>query len=140
MRTTREGLQRVLVDLGWVTLIHRALGGKPAETYALRQLLRCAGRPVAVDAIAAEYDVLAPGKTVTGSYNAVLKRIERVRAALADLGCGDAIQTCVGEAAYLVEPGDAARIEAALLFANGVEVVEGDGPRPPLALVASRGA
>lgn len=119
---TRERLTEALIDLGWVTLIHMALNGKPAETYALRQLLRCAGRPQTHAAIAEEYEVMAPGKTLSGSVNAVSKRIERLRRALEDIGCAGAIKTVLG--GYVMEKADARRVEAALVFAAGFELVD----------------
>jgi hypothetical protein len=121
---TREGLQRALIDLGWISLIQRALRGKPAETYALVQLMRCAGRPVSYGAIAAEYDLMMPGKTRSGSKIAIAKRIEHLRASLADLGCVGAVQTSDPFGGYFIAKDDIPRIQTALLFACGIELAE----------------
>lgn len=133
----RASLQSALIDLGWLSLTHRVLGGRPAESYALRQLLRRPGAIVTVEAFAAEYEDHESGggsmRTSnghrTGSRNAVVKRIERLRAALADLGIRDAIvtqRTSSNEPAlgYSVSRADAARIERALLYACGLEIID----------------
>jgi DNA-binding response OmpR family regulator len=119
---TRDGLQRALLDLGWISLTQRALGIRPAEAYALRQLTRRPGTPVTLRSIADEYG--DKGGFCTGSDDAIRKRVERVRTALSDVGCEGAIQTIVGAKAYVVEPRDARRIENAVLYACGIEISE----------------
>lgn len=117
-----EALNAALIDMGWLSVTHRALRGKPSSTYALRQLMRCAGRPVPFEALAREYELMMPGKDLSGSDNAIMKRVERARTALEDLGCPGVIRPVVGERAYLIEKRDVPRIEAALLFACGFEL------------------
>jgi hypothetical protein len=131
---TRDRLQRALIDLGWLALIQRALGGKPSSTYALHQLMRAAGRPVSWSALAAGYDEVisassmaraGQGKLTSGTPTAIAKRIERLRAALSDMGCRGAIKTSeYGHGSYLIEKRDIPRIEAALLFACGFALDE----------------
>lgn len=128
---TRDGLQRTLIDLGWLALIQRALGGKPSSSYALYQLLRAAGRPVSVRQLAEEYAAAAGhiGRGHVGTratHSAVVCRIRRLRDSLADLGAADVIRTvtlgqCSG-GAYRIAPLDVRRVEAAVLFACGFEL------------------
>jgi hypothetical protein len=125
---TPQTLQNALIDLGWLALTQRALGGRPAESYTLWHLKRCAGRPVNIHALASEYQgtggmMVAASKVrdAESSANAVRKRVERLRAGLADLGCEDAIQTVHG-GAYIIARDDVPRIEAAILFGCGYEL------------------
>lgn len=124
---TRDGLHRALVDLGWLTLIQRVLGGKPSSSYALYQLMRSAGRPVTGQALADEYAnaVSGIGRGHVGTRAtpaAITTRIVRLRAALADLGVADVVRTCAGENAYIIEKRDLPRLETALLCACGIEL------------------
>jgi hypothetical protein len=127
---TRDKLQTVLIELGWASLIHRVLAGRPAETIALQQLMRCAGRPVTYADFAEAYDghvtVARSGHQRSGSVVAVKKRIDRLRAALSDLGLDGVIHRVATAnswgGAYMIEKRDVPRIEAAILFASGVEI------------------
>lgn len=109
--------QRTLIDLGWVLLSQRALGLRVAEAHALRLLMRRPGRIVTFADLARDYEGHGPHRRTD---SALRKRVERARAALADLGCADAIETVSGEKAYVVHEAGARRIEAALLFASGL--------------------
>jgi hypothetical protein len=124
---TRDGLQRALIDLGWLALIQRALWSKPSSSYALYQLMRCAGRPVTVAQLREEYagacrSLGRAHSETSGTRDACCKRIERLRACLDDLGAADAVQTIVGAQAYQIDKRDLPRIERALLFACGIEL------------------
>lgn len=131
---TREGLNRALVDLGWLTLIQRVLGGKPSAAFALYQLMRAAGRPVTyrdfADGYIAHLDTGGSFRVghrgrLTNNAQAIAKRIERVRSALADMGVTDAIRTCwPGGEGYVLDKCDLPRVEAALLYACGIELHE----------------
>lgn len=132
---TQEGLQRALVDLGWITLIHRALGGKPSSSYALYQIMRSAGRVVTHESLLQAYHVFqSSGGALTakrgtpkaeefarGLGQAMCTRICRIRDALGDIGVTDAI-TAVPGVGYTMTEKDRVRVEAALLEAAGFEL------------------
>jgi len=126
---THADLQRSLIELGWISLMHRVLGGKPAESYALHQLMRRAGADVSLMDLADGYDarLWAGGmirKTrgrLSGSPGGVQNRIVRLRAALDDIGAPGAIKTVFG-VGYRIEKRDVPRIEAAILGAAGFDV------------------
>jgi DNA-binding response OmpR family regulator len=122
---TREGLTKALIDLGWIALTERALGLRPAEAHALRQLTRRPGVVITFAAMADEYAGEPRGRAdrVTGTKNAIQLRVQRVAQALADVGCADAIEP-VWKTGYRVSQASAVRIEAALLAACGVAVAE----------------
>lgn len=114
-------LQAELIELGWVALIRRVTGLRPAEAHALRHLVRNAGRTVSLARLADAYEqarlsgaVVSPNGRISGSDDAIRKRIERARAAVAELDCAGAIRT-VRDAGYMIEPHAASRIEAALV-------------------------
>lgn len=127
----RDRVESILIELGWISLTHRVLGGRPAESYALRHLMLCAGRTVTLDALASYYDahersggcIRASKGPRTGTANAIRSRVQRVRRHLRDLGLGDVIVTDVGRG-YRIERRDIPRIETALLFAAGIEIEE----------------
>lgn len=135
---TRDQLQVALADLGWITLIHRALGGKPTASFALYQLMQAAGRPLTYETLAAGYaafeqggGAIGPshrGRQLSGSPAGVQKSIERLRAALADFGIVGVVHRIPTSSpwggAYLIEKRDVSRIEAALLYACGIEIDE----------------
>lgn len=131
---TREGLQRVLIDLGWISLLQRVLSGRPAESVALRQLMTRAGRVVTYSDLAQAYAERAKsdaynakprlnGHTTT---DAVRTRIQRLRRHLQDLGVPPtAIRNVQGEG-YLMAQEAVPVVERTILAACGIEV--GDAP------------
>jgi hypothetical protein len=129
---TRDGIQRALIDLGWLSVIQRVLGGKPSVAYALYQFLRAPGRPLLFADLALSYEVHLSGGgsmrvsrgVITNTDDAIRKRVERLRACLADLGVKDAILTIVGEGGYVLERCAVPLIETALLAACGIELKE----------------
>lgn len=129
-----EGLQRTLVDLGWISLLQRVLDGRPAESFALRQLMTRAGRVVTYTDLAQAYaerarsDAYGAKPRLNGATttDAVRTRIQRLRRNLEDLGIpAAAIQNVQGEG-YIMTPDFVPLVERTILAACGVEV--GDEP------------
>lgn len=135
---TREGLTRALIDLGWISITQRVLDGRPAEAFALRQMMRCADRVVTHAEIAEAYRDAGPGEAygarprshAADSVDAIRTRVQRLRRHLEDLGVEGAIKTAKGEG-YLIERRDIPRIERAIVFACGIDLEEAE----PLRLV-----
>lgn len=66
------------------------------------------------------------GRRMSGSDEGVKKRVERARSCLADLGVEGAIGTLYGGGGYIMERSDLRRVEAALLYACGIQLEPAD--------------
>lgn len=108
--------------LGWLALAAKTLDLCPGETDALGHLMRAPGRVVTMEALA-EVTHCRNGK---GSRWGALKRIERLRAKLTDVGCVDVV-TRVSEApnkpalGFVVSAAAAEEIRTAIRSAFGVD-------------------
>lgn len=112
-----------LTEAGWRGLFREVWDLRPAEAAALRQLMRRAGGVVSIRALAEGFEGHA---NCTGSADAIRKRIERVRAKLADVGLGQVIETLAGEG-YGIDVQHVLLIENAIAYACGFEDGAVDG-------------
>jgi hypothetical protein len=91
---TPEQFEGELYWMGWRALTQKAWGLRPAEAHALTLLMRCPGRVVTVETLAAyDGDGMACVRLHNGSRGGICTRLVRLRAKLADLGCNDVIET-----------------------------------------------
>lgn len=123
-------LHKTLIELGWTSMTQRVLGGRPAEAFTLRYLMQRPGRPVSVRQLAEAYADIAIGTAygarprvgATTTDDAVRTRVRRLRRELEDLGLAGVVKT-VG-ADYVIQARDVPRVEAAILYACGIEIAE----------------
>lgn len=127
---TREGLQRALIDLGWISILQRVLGGRPAESCALRQLMTRPGRVISYADFAENYaaransDAYGASPRINGhmSTDAVRTRVGRLRRALEDLGLPRGAIRNVHGHGYVMDPAIAVLVERTILQACGIEL------------------
>ncbi len=116
-----EEFQTEKMWLGWRAMAVAVFNLRPVEADALLRLARNAGRPVTFETFAGDLG----NRNGTGTREGVKKRIERVRAKLADIGCDDVIATVErggGPAlGYRLAPSGLERINRAMWFVWGVE-------------------
>lgn len=107
---------------GWRAMAAAAFNLRPAEAHALALLRRRAGMDVPIRAFAEFVGQTNSGEP--GSDAGVRKRIERVRARLNDVGCGDIIATVTDThraRAFRLERAGSSRLDHALRCACGLE-------------------
>lgn len=111
---------------GWRALAAAAFNLRPAEAHALALMVRTPGRVVSLGTLAAFKGGAGSCHGVNGSRRGILKRIERVRARLADVGCAGAVEAVAAHRfaatqGFRISPANARRIEEALVFACGLD-------------------
>jgi hypothetical protein len=104
--------------LGWRTLATQVLNLRPNEAGVLVALMRRPGVVVSADHIATLPVQPHRPDTMTGSHEGVLRRVSRLRAKLADLGCDEVVTIRPGGndpiSGFMLTRAGAERIQAAL--------------------------